>query len=186
MHQKPETVINKDILNRPTSKQGSLQSKTASNGLAQVTTKSAIMEGVTPAVALSDLPHYAFLKQATTSNKLRIVVLHGDPTKPNDILPGGKWDEDDFYTIARAKEAMKELEDRYEFTWLCNHDTLMDDLRQLKQEDKVDLVLQLCDEGWMNNSRMELHVTAFLEMVGIPYSGAGPKTIGITYGKIAG
>jgi hypothetical protein len=34
----------------------------------------------------------------------------------------------------------------------------------------------------MNNSRMELHVTAYLEMLDIPYTGAGPKTIGITYG----
>lgn len=24
---------------------------------------------------------------------LRVVVLHGDPNKPNDILPGGKYDE---------------------------------------------------------------------------------------------
>jgi D-alanine-D-alanine ligase len=32
---------------------------------------------------------------------------------------------------------------------------------------------------------MELHVVAFLEMVDIPYSGAGSKTIGITYDKQA-
>lgn len=37
----------------------------------------------------------------------------------------------------------------------------------------------------MNNSRMELHVTAFLEMLEIPYTGAGPKTIGVTYDKQA-
>jgi D-alanine-D-alanine ligase len=37
----------------------------------------------------------------------------------------------------------------------------------------------------MNNSRMELHVTALLEMFDIPYTGTGPKTIGITYDKQA-
>jgi hypothetical protein len=88
-------------------------------------------------------PHLAFLKRPAQGQKLRVVVIHGDPSKPNDILPGGKWDEDDFYTIQRAKEAMSELQDKYEFTWLCNHDTLMDDLRHLKQQNKVDVVLQV-------------------------------------------
>jgi D-alanine-D-alanine ligase len=113
---------------------------------------------------------------------LNIVVIHGDPTKPNDILPGGKWDEDDYYTIQRAKEALAQLP-QYRFKFLCSHDTLIDDLRRLKRDNQCDLVLQLCDEGWMNNSRMELHVTALLEMIDLPYTGVGPKTIGITYDK---
>jgi D-alanine-D-alanine ligase len=37
----------------------------------------------------------------------------------------------------------------------------------------------------MNNSRMELHVVAFLEMLNIPYTGASPKCIGVTYDKQA-
>ncbi|KAI3643921.1 hypothetical protein MP228_010085 [Amoeboaphelidium protococcarum] len=132
---------------------------------------------------VSSLAHLKHLKVASVDHPLNVVILHGDPTKPNDILPGGKWDEDDFYTVQRAKEALKEIEDRYRFTWLCNHDTLIDDLRKLKKANKVDIVLQLCDEGWMNNSRMELHITALLEMLEIPYTGASPKCIGITYDK---
>lgn len=31
---------------------------------------------------------------------------------------------------------------------------------------------------------MELHITAFLEMIGIPYTGTGPVTLGITYDKV--
>ena len=96
-----------------------------------------------PAAALDQLAHLQYLKVGSKDNKLRIVIIHGDPAKPNDILPGGRWDEDDFYTIERAREAMKALEYKYEFTWLCSHDTLMDDLRKLKREEKVDLVLQV-------------------------------------------
>lgn len=84
------------------------------------------------------------LPSPPAQEQTRIVILHGDPTKPNDILPGGRWDEDDFYTIQVAKEALKKLEHRFHFTWLCNHDTLMDDLRRLKRDNQVDLVLQVC------------------------------------------
>ncbi len=29
-------------------------------------------------------------------NRLKVVVVHGDPSKPNRILPGGWWDDDDY------------------------------------------------------------------------------------------
>lgn len=119
------------------------------------------------------------------TDKLKIVVVHGDPSKPNTILPGGKWDEDDFESLSKAKEALNTLCDKYEFIYLCNHDTLMDDLRQLKKANSVDLVLQLCDDGWNNHPRMELHVVALLDMLQIPYTGSGPKCIGVTYDKQA-
>lgn len=82
------------------------------------------------------------LREYSTAQPLNVVIIHGDPTKPNDILPGGKWDEDDFYTIKRAKEALDTLK-QYNFSWCCNHDTLMADLKRLKDEGKVDLVLQV-------------------------------------------
>lgn len=115
-------------------------------------------------------------------NVVRVVIVHGDPTKPNSILPGGKWDEDDFQTIATLKEALSQLQG-YHFTFLCNHDTLMDDLHRLKARNKVDLVLQFCDEGWQNHHRMELHICALLEMFHIPYSGSPPACIGVTLDK---
>lgn len=54
----------------------------------------------------------------------------------------------------------------------------------LLKEHKADIVLQFCDEGWMNNPKMELHVTAMLEVVGIPYTGTGPIGLGITSDKV--
>jgi D-alanine-D-alanine ligase len=113
---------------------------------------------------------------------MKVVVVHGDPTKPNSILPGGQWDEDDFECIEVLKRGLNQLEG-YSFSFLCNHDTLMTDLQHLKSKNEVDLVLQFCDEGWQNHSRMELHICALLEMFHIPYSGSGPACIGITLDK---
>jgi len=109
---------------------------------------------------------------------------YGDPNKPNPILPGGHWDEDDFTAVERAKEALATLEG-YTFQYLCNHDTLMNDLQCLKREKQVDIVLQLNDDGFCNHPRMELHTTAFLEMLNLPYTGSGPKCIGMTYDKVS-
>jgi D-alanine-D-alanine ligase len=44
-------------------------------------------------------------------------------------------------------------------------------------------VLNLCDEGFNNDAFKELHVPALLEMLDIPYSGAGPASLGLCYSK---
>src|SRR5690606_28083629 len=43
--------------------------------------------------------------------------------------------------------------------------------------------LNLCDEGYNNDAFLELHVPAYLEMLGIPYSGAAPTCLGLCYDK---
>jgi len=119
---------------------------------------------------------------APAKPKKRVVIVHGDPTKPNTVLPGGKWDEDDFEAVDTLKQALGKLEDDYEFSFLCSHDTLMTDLQQLSRQG-VHLVLQLCDEGYMNHPRMEMHVAALLEMFKLPYTGTSAGTIGLSYDK---
>jgi len=109
-----------------------------------------------------------------------IVVILGDPTKPDILKPFCIFDEDDFYTIDQMKGALKEV-DGYNFTYLTNHDTLYHDL--LKMRTKIDLVFNLCDEGYNNIARHELHVPALLESLGIPYTGAGPQGIAYCYDK---
>jgi D-alanine-D-alanine ligase len=115
--------------------------------------------------------------------KKKIVIIHGDPSKPNNILPGGKWDEDDFEAVETLKRALVKLEDEYEFSFLSSHDTLIADLQKLSQKGETDLILQLCDEGYMNHPRMEMHVTALLEIFKLPYTGTGASTIGLSYDK---
>ena len=43
--------------------------------------------------------------------------------------------------------------------------------------------MNLCDEGFDNDPRKELHVPALLEMLHIPYTGAGPQCLAFCYDK---
>ncbi len=109
-----------------------------------------------------------------------VAVIMGDPTKPDPLKPLGIFDDDDFYTIDRLKDALRELKD-HNFVYLNNHDTLINDL--LKLRNKIDYVFNLCDEGYYNDPRKELHVPALLEILGIPYTGSGPHTLAHCYDK---
>jgi len=109
-----------------------------------------------------------------------VVVILGDPEKPDLLKPYFVFDDDDFYTINQLKAALKEL-DGYLFTYLNNHDTLCQDLIKLKG--KIDFVFNLCDEGCFNDPRKELHAPALLEVLGIPYSGAPPQSLAYCYDK---
>ncbi|MDY6932393.1 MAG: D-alanine--D-alanine ligase, partial [Halobacteriota archaeon] len=48
---------------------------------------------------------------------------------------------------------------------------------------KVDFAFNLCDEGYDNDPRKELHVPALLEELGIPYTGAIPQCLAYCYDK---
>ena len=109
-----------------------------------------------------------------------VAVVTGDPRKIDILKPQNVFDDDDFYTLDQMKGALRELSD-YRFYYLDNHDTLLNEMRNLKG--KADFVMNLCDEGFCNNARYELHVPALLEVLGIPYSGAGPQCLGICYDK---
>ena len=110
----------------------------------------------------------------------KVTVILGDPKKPDNTKPSGVFDDDDFYTIDRLKDALREIKG-YEFRYLDNHDTLIRDLMKLKP--KTDLVLNLCDEGFMNNPKKELHVPALLEMLNVPYTGSPPQCLSTCYDK---
>jgi len=109
-----------------------------------------------------------------------VVVILGDPTKPDPLKPLRVFDDDDFYTIDQAKDALRELAD-YRFTYLDNHDALVAELLKLKP--KIDLVLNLCDEGFNNDPRKELHVPSLLEVLEVPYTGSGPQSLAFCYDK---
>ncbi len=119
-------------------------------------------------------------RKRQTSGDKHVVVLLGDPGKPDPLKPLCVFDDDDFYTIDQMKKAFGELAG-YRFTYLTNHDTLVRDLLAL--EGKIDLVINLCDEGLRNDPRSELHVPALLETLGLPYTGAGPQCLAFCYDK---
>ncbi len=116
-------------------------------------------------------------KKELTNN---IAVILGDPTKPDPLKPLCVFDDDDFYTIDQMKDALREL-NKYNITYLTNHDSLYKDLVDLKP--KADFVFNLCDEGFCNDPTKELHVTALLEMLGFPYTGSGPQCLAFCYDK---
>ena len=109
-----------------------------------------------------------------------VTVLLGDPNRPDKIKPSAIFDEDDFFTIESLKSALTNLPG-YKFTYLNAHHTFYNDL--LKQRIKTDFVLNLCDEGFNNEARKELHVPALLEMLDIPYTGSGPQCLAYCYDK---
>lgn len=113
-------------------------------------------------------------------NVKNIAVVLGDPSLKDIIKPDAKFDDDDFETIEKLKVALSKLKN-YNFNYLTNHQTLVDDLQKL--QGKVDLVLNLCDEGFHNEAVKELHVPALLEILKIPYTGSNPQTLAYCYDK---
>jgi D-alanine-D-alanine ligase len=110
----------------------------------------------------------------------RVIVLMGDHRKKDAVKPGSEFDEDDYHTIAELRKALAKISG-YRFTYLDNHDTLIDELRaQIK---KTDFVLNLCDEGFNNDATRELHIPSLLETLGIPYSGGSPQCLAYCYDK---
>jgi D-alanine-D-alanine ligase len=109
-----------------------------------------------------------------------VAVVLGDPKKSDIIKPDTVFDEDDYNTIEQLKIALSSLKG-YNFTYLNNHDTMINNL--VKNRGRIDYVMNLCDEGFDNNPRYELHVPAILEMLNIPYSGSNPQCLAYCYDK---
>lgn len=120
------------------------------------------------------------VKKNVQKTTRKIAVVMGDPEKPDPLKPCSIFDDDDFYTIDQLKAAIMDLR-KYSPVYLNNHDTLFNDLIKLKG--KIDYVFNLCDEGYFNDPKKELHVPAMLEALGIPYTGSGPQCLAFCYDK---
>ena len=107
-----------------------------------------------------------------------VTVLLGDPRLPDSVKRNGQFNSEDFDTIERFKSALAEIPG-YRFDYVDNHASLISDLRGRRPR----FIFNLCDEGYNNDAFMELHVPALLEMLDIPYSGAGPNCLGLCYNK---
>lgn len=107
-----------------------------------------------------------------------VTVLLGDPRLPDAVKRAGQFNPEDFDTIERMKRALAELSE-FRFRYLDNHASLLAELRA----EPPRFVLNLCDEGFNNDGFMELHIPAILEMLNIPYSGAGPACLASCYNK---
>ena len=122
----------------------------------------------------------------TKKHHLRnIVVLLGDPNKVDILKPLYVFDEDDLYTIDMLKNSLREIEKNYDykFHYLDNHETMIKELIKRQEKVKIDFVFNLCDEGYFNDARKELHVPALLDILGIPYTGSEPQCLAHCYDK---
>ncbi len=109
---------------------------------------------------------------------LDVTVLMGDHRLPDAVKLNGKFNPEDLETVRKLRDALSELPG-YKFRFLDNHATLERDLLELK----TDLVLNLCDEGFNNDPFKELHIPAMLDVLGVPYTGAGAAALGACYDK---
>ncbi len=109
-----------------------------------------------------------------------VVVLLGDPRKPDPLKPFSVFDDDDFYTIDALKSALHQLPG-YVFTYLSNHDTLIADLQKIAG--RLNMAVNLCDEGYDNDPTKELHIPALLDILKIPYTGAASQCLAFCYDK---
>ena len=114
------------------------------------------------------------------NHTFKVAIIHGDLNKPFPMYPNRDWQSNDNGVISGLNEALAQIEG-YQFTVLANHDTLLNDLKAIKNE--VDIIFQLCDDGYMNDPNMAAHVCALLDVLGLPYTGSGLKAMMMTSDK---
>lgn len=110
--------------------------------------------------------------------KLPCTVLMGDPKLPDAVKRNGQFNKEDFDTIDRFKKALEGVE-RCQFTFYNDHKNL---IKKFSQNPPA-FVFNLCDEGWNNDPFKELHPPALMDMLNIPYTGAGPECLAVCYNK---
>jgi len=107
-----------------------------------------------------------------------VTVLLGDPRLADGSKREGAFHEEDFATRDAMKAAFESLEG-YEFRYLDNHTTILEDL----SGEPPQFVINFCDTGFRNDPYRELNLPAYLEMLGVPYSGAPPAAMVLAWDK---
>ncbi len=115
-----------------------------------------------------------------TNHPREIAVLLGDARLPDRVKPDDGFNAAEADAVQRLREAFGELPD-YRFRIIDDHAALLAQLQSARPQ----LALNLCDAGWRNEATMEAHVPALLEMLGVPYTGAGPACLTLCYDKAA-
>jgi D-alanine-D-alanine ligase len=110
---------------------------------------------------------------------MRLAILVGDLDRDAALVPGSSLGEVDRTSFDALEAAVRELD--CETTWVRSHASFIDDIRKLVG--RVDLVLNLCDEGYANRLDRELHVPALLELLGLPYTGSCPRALAYCFDK---
>lgn len=116
----------------------------------------------------------------TNAHALRTLVLFGDPRLPDVVKLNGQFNPLDFAEVAGLKATLAKIPG-YTFEYHDHHETLI----QTLMNNKPDFVFNQCDEGFRNQLTQELHISALLDLLDIPYTGAGPNCLALCYDKAA-
>ena len=108
----------------------------------------------------------------------KVLVITGDHFCEDPEKPGGAYGPEDLRLHRRMVEAMGSL-DHWDVEIANRHAGLLERLRTAPP----DLVVNFCDTGYMNRVELELHLPAYCELLGIPYTGATPAAIATCYDK---
>lgn len=123
-------------------------------------------------------PEKALLKAPVRKDVTRVTVLMGDPRLPDSVKMGGKFNAEDMETIRLLKSNLAKLP-QFDCEYVDDHASMIKRL----MNNPPKFVLNLCDEGYHNDAQMELHVPALLDVLKVPYTGAGPGCLSLCYNK---
>ncbi|MCO6439972.1 MAG: D-alanine--D-alanine ligase [Nitrococcus mobilis] len=108
-----------------------------------------------------------------------ITVLLGDPRLPYRYNLSNRFEPHDYLALRRLQEALDQIEG-YRFRFLDDHERLW---QRLEQEERPALVLNFCNTGYRNDFARQQHVAALLDMLRLPYAGAGPECMVLCHNK---
>lgn len=126
----------------------------------------------------SDVKNTTLLKNLKSATYPNVTVLLGDASQACVGKLNNTWNAEDFETRKKLFDALSKF-GLTDIQTLDSHKNVLSTLI----ENKPEFVLNLCDEGWNNDALKELHIPALLEMLEIPFSGAGPNCLAYCYDK---
>lgn len=107
-----------------------------------------------------------------------IAIVTGDHSLPDPTKFEASYHEEDRETHDAMVAAFRSFAE-YEVTVLDDHARLLDAFRR----NPPDMVVNFCDTGFRNIPTLELNIPAYLELLGVPYTGAPPAAMVICYDK---
>lgn len=109
---------------------------------------------------------------------MKILVVTGDHFAPDPEKRGNQFNEEDFVTHRAMVDAFESYDD-LEVGVMNDHSRFLDELR----DSPPDLLVNFCDTGYRNDIKLELHVPAYAELLGIACTGCPPAAIATCYDK---
>ncbi len=108
---------------------------------------------------------------------MRIAILYRQPCEEDQGFAADSDGRGEIDHIIKIEKILKKL----------NHEVALvkvnlDTYEYLKNK-KFDLAFNLCDDGFHNNPLLEAHIPAMLDILGVPYTGAGHLSLAICVDK---